>query len=157
MNVNDSSHDHTPGDAPEHRIDTLIAHYAQSHQNATNEALHCVCVPLIMFSLVGLIHALHPVAALAFLSASMVYYLRLSQRAAVLMLIWSSVLWMAITSLHSQQVLIYTTIFVLAWIGQFIGHKLEGKKPSFFEDLQYLWIGPLFVAQVLLRRFGWRW
>jgi uncharacterized membrane protein YGL010W len=157
MNVNDPVHDHALGDAPERRIDALIAHYAQSHQNATNEALHCVCVPLIMYSLVGLIHALHPVAALVFLSASMVYHLRLSQRAAVLMLLWSSVLWMAITSLHAQQVLIYTSVFVLAWIGQFIGHKLEGKKPSFFEDLQYLWIGPLFVAQVLLRRFGWRW
>jgi len=156
MNVNPTHHEPS-GEAPVRRIDTLIAHYAQSHQNATNEALHCVCVPLIMFSLVGLIHALHPVAALVFLSASMVYYLRLSPRAAVLMLIWSSVLWMAITSLHSQQVLIYTTIFVLAWVGQFIGHKLEGQKPSFFEDLQYLWIGPLFVAQVLLSRFGWRW
>jgi uncharacterized membrane protein YGL010W len=128
-----------------------------SHQNVTNEALHCVCVPLIMYSLVGLIHTLHPLAALAFLAASLVYYLRLSQRAAVLMLIWSAVLWMAITSLHTQQVLTYTTVFVLAWIGQFVGHKLEGKKPSFLEDLQYLWIGPLFVAQVLLRRLGWHW
>jgi uncharacterized membrane protein YGL010W len=157
MNVNEPVHEHTLDHAPERRIDTLIAHYAQSHQNATNEVLHCICVPLIMFSLVGLIHALHPVAALAFLSASMVYYLRLSQRAAVLMLIWSSLLWMAITSLHSHQVLICIIIFVLAWVGQFIGHKLEGKKPSFFEDLQYLWIGPLFVAQVLLRRWGWHW
>ena len=157
MNVNhDSRHEHALGDAPERRIDALITHYAQSHQNATNEALHCVCVPLIMFSLVGLIHALHPVAALVFLSASMVYYLRLSRRATVLMLIWSAVLWMAITSLQSH-VLIYTVVFVLAWIGQFIGHKLEGKKPSFFEDLQYLWIGPLFIAQVLLRRWHWHW
>jgi uncharacterized membrane protein YGL010W len=157
MNVNDPSHDQPSDHAPEKRIDALIAHYAMSHQNVTNEALHCVCVPLIMYSLVGLIHTLHPLAALAFLAASLVYYLRLSQRAAVLMLIWSAVLWMAITSLHTQQVLTYTTVFVLAWIGQFVGHKLEGKKPSFLEDLQYLWIGPLFVAQVLLRRLGWHW
>lgn len=157
MNVNDPSHDQPSINAPEKRIDALIAHYALSHQNVTNEALHCVCVPLIMYSLMGLIHTLHPLAALVFFAASMVYYLRLSQRAAVLMLIWSAVLWMAITSLHSQQILTYTTVFVLAWIGQFIGHKLEGKKPSFLEDLQYLWIGPLFVAQVLLRRLGWHW
>jgi len=157
MNTNDPLNGSTTGDVTERRIDALIAHYAQSHQNTTNEALHCVCVPLIMFSLVGLIHTLHPLAGLAFLSASMIYYMRLSARAAVLMAVWSSVMWMAITSLQAQQVLIYITIFVLAWIGQFIGHKLEGKKPSFFEDLQYLWVGPLFVAQVLLRRLGWRW
>ncbi|WP_310643849.1 Mpo1-like protein [Limnohabitans sp.] len=157
MNVTDPLQDPATGDAPERRIDTLIAHYAQSHQNATNEALHCICVPLIMFSLVGLIYTLHPLAALAFLSASMVYYLRLSARAAVLMSVWSSLLWMLITSLQAHQLAIYTTIFVVAWIGQFIGHKLEGKKPSFFEDLQYLWVGPLFVAQVLLRRLGWHW
>jgi uncharacterized membrane protein YGL010W len=48
-------------------------------------------------------------------------------------------------------------VFVVAWIGQFIGHKIEGKKPSFFEDIQYLWVGPLFVAQVHLRRLGWHW
>jgi uncharacterized membrane protein YGL010W len=158
MNVNDDHSDDQPSNnAPQKRIDALISHYALSHQNVTNEALHCVCVPLIMYSLAGLIHTLHPIAALAFLAASMVYYLRLSVRAAFVMLVWSSVLWMAITSLHSQQILIYTTVFVLAWIGQFVGHKLEGKKPSFFEDLQYLWIGPLFVAQVSLQRFGWHW
>jgi uncharacterized membrane protein YGL010W len=157
MDTNDPLNGSTTDDTHERRIDGLIAHYALSHQNATNEALHCVCVPLIMFSLVGLIYTLHPLLALAFLSASMIYYMRLSARAAVLMAVWSSVIWMAITSLQAQQVLIYTTIFVLAWIGQFIGHKLEGKKPSFFEDLQYLWVGPLFVAQVLLRPLGWRW
>jgi hypothetical protein len=157
MNVNDPSHNQPTVDVPVQRIDALIAHYALSHQNAANEVLHCVCVPLIMYSLVGLIHTLHPVAALVFLGASMVYYIRLSQRAAVLMLIWSAVLWMAINSLHSHQLLTYTAVFILAWVGQFVGHKLEGKKPSFLEDLQYLLIGPLFVAQVLLRRVGWRW
>jgi len=40
---------------------------------------------------------------------------------------------------------------------QFIGHKLEGKKPSFFEDVQYLWVGPLFVLRPLLLRFNLTW
>jgi uncharacterized membrane protein YGL010W len=44
-------------------------------------------------------------------------------------------------------------IFVVAWIGQFIGHKIEGKKPSFFDDLRFLLIGPLFVLGFLYRRF----
>ena len=48
-------------------------------------------------------------------------------------------------------------IFVVGWIFQFVGHKIEGKKPSFFEDIQYLWVGPLFVVAWLLRRLGIRW
>jgi uncharacterized membrane protein YGL010W len=44
-------------------------------------------------------------------------------------------------------------VFVIAWIGQFIGHKIEGKKPSFFDDLRFLLIGPLFVLSFLYRRF----
>ena len=44
---------------------------------------------------------------------------------------------------HSKEILIAcAVVFVLAWIGQFVGHKIEGKKPSFFEDLQFLLIGP---------------
>ena len=43
-------------------------------------------------------------------------------------------------------------VFVVAWIGQFIGHKIEGKKPSFFDDLRFLLIGPLFVLGFLYRR-----
>ena len=44
-----------------------------------------------------------------------------------------------------------------AWIAQFVGHRIEGKKPSFFEDLQYLWVGPLFVLSHLFGRLGLRW
>jgi uncharacterized membrane protein YGL010W len=48
-------------------------------------------------------------------------------------------------------------IFVAAWVAQFVGHKIEGKKPSFFEDMQYLWVGPLFVLSKLLGKLGVRW
>ncbi len=48
-------------------------------------------------------------------------------------------------------------IFVLAWIGQFIGHKIEGKKPSFLDDLRFLLIGPLFVLSFLYRRLNLAW
>jgi uncharacterized membrane protein YGL010W len=44
------------------------------------------------------------------------------------------------------------SVFVIAWIGQFVGHKIEGKKPSFFDDLRFLLIGPLFVLGFLYRR-----
>ena len=74
-------------------IDRLLAYYSESHLHPLNEAIHCICVPAIVFALLG-------------------------------------------------------------WIGQFVGHKIEGKKPSFFDDLRYLLIGPLFVLAVLYRRLG---
>ena len=46
------------------------------------------------------------------------------------------------------------TIFVGAWIGQFIGHKLEGKKPSFFNDLQFLMIGPAWLMGFIYRKLN---
>ena len=44
----------------------------------------------------------------------------------------------------------YIGIFVVAWIGQFYGHKVEGKKPSFFKDLQFLLIGPVWCMDYKL-------
>src|SRR5690606_7104551 len=48
-------------------------------------------------------------------------------------------------------------VFVVAWIAQFIGHRIEGRKPSFLTDLVYLLIGPAWVLSKLYRRLGWRW
>ena len=45
-------------------------------------------------------------------------------------------------------------IFVIAWIGQFIGHKIEGKKPSFFEDIQFLLIGPAWLLSFIYNKLG---
>jgi uncharacterized membrane protein YGL010W len=69
-----------------------------------------------------------------------------------------SVIALALVRAMGDQVLpISIAIFVGAWIAQFIGHKIEGKKPSFFEDLQYLWVGPLFVLSKLYGKLGIRW
>lgn len=51
----------------------------------------------------------------------------------------------AIEALHLPGLWIYSAIFVVAWIAQFYGHHVEGKKPSFFADLQFLMIGPLWL------------
>ena len=45
---------------------------------------------------------------------------------------------------------------MLAWIGQFIGHKIEGEKPSFFEDLQFLLIGPAWLLGAIYQKLGIR-
>lgn len=139
------------------RVDQLLAHYAESHRNPTNERIHYVAIPLIMLSLIGLIYAIHPIAAYVFLAASLVYYIRLSMVFTLTMTLLSALGLWAVHAMGDQRVLICGTIFVVAWIFQFIGHKIEGKKPSFFEDIQYLWVGPLFVLSHLFLKLGIRW
>jgi uncharacterized membrane protein YGL010W len=141
----------------ERRVDILIAHYGESHQNMTNEVIHFVAIPLIMLSLCGLMFALHPWVAYAFIAASMVYYARLSWVFFGLMCAWSAIIIAILHAMGAQVMALSIAIFVGAWIAQFIGHKIEGKKPSFFEDIQYLWVGPLFVLSKLLGRLGLRW
>jgi uncharacterized membrane protein YGL010W len=139
------------------KVDQLLAHYGESHQNPRNEVIHFIAIPLIMLSLVGMMFALHPFVAYAFIAASMVYYARLSAVFFVSMALWS-VLFLGVVFAMGPLVLpICIAIFVGAWILQFIGHKIEGKKPSFFEDIQYLWVGPLFVLSKLFGRLGIRW
>jgi uncharacterized membrane protein YGL010W len=141
----------------ERPIDILLAHYGESHQNPRNEAIHFVAIPLIMLSLCGLMFALHPWIAYAFIAASMVYYARLSWVFFALMCAWSALILAALYAMGSQVLVLSITIFVAAWIAQFIGHKIEGKKPSFFEDIQYLWVGPLFVLSKLMGKLRIHW
>ncbi len=141
------------------RVDALLAHYGESHTQATNELIHFIAIPLIMLSLLGMLYALHPWVAYAFMAASMVYYVRLSLPFLAAMAVQTLVMLAVVQWLDGLGILVKASvaIFVVAWIFQFIGHKLEGKKPSFFEDLQYLWVGPLFVLSKLFLKLGIRW
>lgn len=139
------------------KVDRLLAHYAESHRNPRNEVIHFVAIPLIMLSLVGLLFALHPWVAYGFILASMVYYARLSLVFLLTMAALSAVAVVLVHAMGDKVLPISAAIFVGAWIAQFIGHKIEGRKPSFFEDLQYLWVGPLFVLSKLFARLGIRW
>lgn len=139
------------------RVDALLAHYAESHRHPTNEAIHCVAIPAIMLSLVGLLYAVHPWVAWAFIGASMVYYARLSVVFLLTMAVLSVLALAAVQAMGDKALPASAAIFVLAWIAQFVGHNIERRKPSFFEDLQYLWVGPLFVLSLLFRKLGIRW
>lgn len=139
------------------RVDQLLAHYGESHRNPRNEHIHFVAIPLIMLSLLGLLWAAHPWVAYAFAAASMVYYARLSVVFLVAMAVVTAIGLVLVNAMGAWVLPISAAIFVLAWIAQFIGHRVEGKKPSFFEDLQYLWVGPLFVLSKLFERIGVRW
>ena len=147
----------SPAGESRRKVDQLLAHYEESHRNPTNEVIHFVAIPLIMLSLVGLLYALHPWVAYAFLLASMVYYARLSMVFLATMAVLTAVALALVFAMGDTVLPISAAIFVGAWIAQFIGHRIEGKKPSFFEDLQYLWVGPIFVVSKLFLKLGVRW
>jgi uncharacterized membrane protein YGL010W len=142
---------------PSRRVDQLLSHYEESHRNPVNERIHFVAIPLIMISLLGLLFALHPWVAYGFVLASLVYYARLSIVFLLTMAVLSAVGLALVHAMGEHVLTISIAIFVAAWIAQFVGHKVEGKKPSFFEDLQYLWVGPIFVVSKLFLKLGVRW
>ena len=141
--------------AAERQIARLLAIYAESHRHPANEMMHCICVPAIMFSFLGLLWAVHPGAAVVATLASLAYYFILSVPFALGMALMGGIMLAVLYALPQAAVLpLSAAIFVLAWIGQAVGHKIEGKKPSFFDDLRYLLVGPLFVLGFLYRRLG---
>ncbi len=147
----------SPPHSSPRRVDALLEHYGQSHQDPRNSAIHCLAIPLIMLSLCGLLAWLHAWLLYAFLAASMVYYARLSVVFLACMLLCSALALLLVQAMGNALLPMSVAVFVGAWVLQFIGHRIEGKKPSFFEDLQYLWVGPLFVLSKLLLRLGVRW
>ncbi len=152
-----STSDTSDTSAGPRQVDRLLAHYGESHQHPTNELIHFIAIPLIMLSLLGMMFALRPWVAYLFIAASMVYYLRLSLVFLGTMVLWSAILLALVHAMGARVLPLSLAIFVGAWILQFVGHKLEGKKPSFFEDIQYLWVGPLFVLSKLFGKLGIRW
>ena len=136
-------------------IDQWFEQYGESHQNPINKVLHWICVPLITFSVLGILWATHPWVALIAVAAAMAFYTMLSWRIAAVMLVASLLMLLILWNMNA----VFwpsVAIFVLAWIGQFIGHHVEGKKPSFFKDLQFLLIGPIWLIGALFRTLGLR-
>ncbi len=139
------------------KIDALITHYGESHQNPSNELIHYFAIPLIVFSLIGMLQWVHPNLALITIAGSVVYYARLSTVFMIIMTL-AAALCLYIAGLLGELLLpVSAAIFVVSWVFQFIGHKIEGKKPSFLEDLQYLLVGPLFVLSKLFLKLGLKW
>lgn len=134
-------------------VDTLLNKYAESHQNHINEWIHFICVPVIMWTVLGLIWAVHPILAVVSGVLALAYYIYLSIPFAIGMGLMASLM-LGILYLLPPAIVLPSalSVFVIAWIFQFIGHKIEGKKPSFFEDVRFLLIGPLFVLGFLYRR-----
>lgn len=139
-------------------IDVLLARYGESHRNPVNELIHIVCIPAIVFSLLGILWAIHPIVPLLVGAMALVYYSKLSRTFALGMAVMAGAMLVLLALLPDGTVLPTSIgVFVAAWIGQFVGHHIEGKKPSFFDDLRFLLIGPLFVLSILYRRIRLAW
>jgi len=151
-------------------INQWITAYGESHQNSTNKKIHWICVPIIMFSLLGLLSLVNFNISLneyiydinisyLLIVFALFFYLRLSIIISIGMFLISGIQLLIIFYLEGifsewNLFLIYTNIFIVAWIGQFVGHKIEGKKPSFFEDLQFLLIGPAWLLSFIYQKIG---
>ena len=140
--------------------------YAVSHQNETNQKIHYICVPAIFFSIVGMIMSIpsgfiqntlgisNPMIgnwASIVMVFLLIFYIRLSFTLFLRMLGFCVLTIIGNYYLGQYLPLFITSlaIFVAAWIGQFYGHHIEGKKPSFIKDLQFLLIGPAWVLEKL--------
>lgn len=136
-------------------IDQWFDEYGESHRNPTNKALHWICVPLITFSVLGILWAIHPWVSVLAVAVALAFYATLSWRITAAMLVLSLIM-LLILSMMTYVFIPSVAIFILAWVGQFIGHHLEGQKPSFFKDLQFLLIGPIWLLGFVFRAFGIR-
>ena len=150
-------------------MQSLLAEYGESHQNPTNKLVHWFCVPTIVFSVVGLLYGvkfgtvsllgLQPNLATVVLMLTLVYYVRLSPSLAVGFLLFALVCLYLCGLIEQSGVPLWKVcigLFVAAWIVQFWGHKVEGKKPSFLKDVEFLMIGPAWLLSFIYGRLGIR-
>lgn len=154
------------------KIDQLFAEYGESHQNTTNKTIHWICVPLIFLSIVGLVASIpsqpvqtvlgngNPYAnwAAVVLILILIYYVSLSIPLSIGMMLFGVLCLFVINFMaRSISLPLWITsliIFFVAWVGQFYGHKVEGKKPSFLKDIQFLLIGPAWLMHFIYKRLG---
>ena len=148
-------------------ITSLLDEYGESHQNHTNKLIHWICVPIIFWSITALLWSvkfsevmgIHLNLAIIAMLLVWIYYIRLSINLAFGMLIFIFLCFGLSYLIESQwgtETLVYTAIivFFLAWVGQFYGHKVEGKKPSFIKDLQFLLIGPAWLLHFIYKKLN---
>jgi len=149
-------------------VEQLFGEYGESHTNPRNELLHFICVPAIVLTVIGFLWSIPVPAAFTEISPwlnwatitialAIIYYFRLSLALGIGAALGLSILAYIVRFLDTLAWPLWLTclvIFVVAWIGQFVGHAIEGKRPSFFKDLQFLLIGPLWLLGHLYRRLG---
>jgi uncharacterized membrane protein YGL010W len=152
-------------------IQSLLDEYGESHRNPFNKAIHWVAVPVIVWTVVALLWSLpFPVEigfgryplnwAIVILVAAQVYWFRLSASLGLGLLLYNAAM-IYLTMLVGQSSpwplwQLAVAVFVAAWMLQFVGHAIEGKRPSFFQDVQFLLIGPAWLLAFVYRALGLR-
>ncbi len=132
-------------------LKNLLDNYSLNHQSSVNRRIHKFAVPLIVLSLLGILHQLRIMALTAdwiFIFFSSFYYFRF-KNLSVLLIVYMQLIPMMLFIYFNpfSSLWFYLIVFAAAWVAQFVGHKIEGKKPSFLEDLQYLLIGPIWILR----------
>jgi uncharacterized membrane protein YGL010W len=146
-----------------------ITTYAAYHRDVRNVWTHFVGVPMIVFAVLLLLAmvplfkvAEHTVTlAHALFLGGLAYYFLLDALMGLLMTLLVGALWWGAILIVGSQTWptalgIGVGVFVVGWALQFWGHKFEGRKPAFVDDLNQLMIGPLFVTTEVLFALGLR-
>ena len=148
-------------------INDWLNEYGESHKNETNKLIHWICVPVIVFSILGMLYAVKlPFymgdyklnVGLIISVVALIYYFSLSPILSIGMFFYLAVCMLLANLIEHSGILplwlFSIIIFLLAWVGQFYGHKIEGKKPSFLKDLQFLMIGPAWLMSFIYKKLG---
>mgnify|MGYP000621839133 FL=1 len=146
-------------------LQVWLDEYGESHQNRINKLIHYVCVPAIYVTVMGLLWAIpSPFEAspnwlnwaLLLAVPVMGFYFALSFVVGLGMTVFTAMVLLFLNWWQfNMPVTVLTmsiSIFILAWVMQFVGHKVEGKKPSFFKDVQFLLIGPVWILCHLFQK-----
>jgi uncharacterized membrane protein YGL010W len=144
-------------------VQSWLDEYSASHRHPVNRRLHFVCIPLIVLAIFLGLKAI-PVsrgaldATLTVIFLLLLYYLRLSWRLALGMGVVFAVLYAVVVAVAAASGAalpwVALGLFVAGWVGQFQGHRIEGARPSFFKDLQFLLIGPLWELAGVYQALG---
>ena len=137
-------------------IDSWFDRYGESHRHPLNKALHWICVPAITWSVIALAWWLSPYAALALCVGALAFYAWLSRTIAAGMAVVVALALASLPQVTANLAVVAIAVFVVAWIGQFVGHAVEGRKPSFADDVKFLLIGPAWLLGAAYRRFDIR-
>jgi len=135
-------------------VDTLFDRYAAYHRHPGNKAMHWICVPLIVWSVMGLLWSVTPIASYAAIAAALAFYLWLSVPIALGMAAVLAAMLYSLTWLGEHTFTVAAVVFVAAWGGQFIGHAIERSRPSFLEDVRSFLVGPAWLLGFVYRRLG---
>lgn len=141
------------------KLEVLLSEYSESHQNSINKTIHKICVPPIEFSVLGMISCIPEFLGFNWIflviPLALAYYAQFRNWLVIIVSALMTFPYFIFKLLrYENELTVYITVFIVAWIGQFIGHYIEGKRPSFFKDVFFLLIGPLWVGESLLKKFN---